>query len=541
MARVYADSGAAFTNGFAAGQKMVQDIVDARTKAAAAQAAQGVSVNEGVSGDTQAALGLPAGSSQAAQLDAQDQGLGLSGVQSTVDALNSNPAPAPAPSAQQVAQLAAQNQGLGQDAASATTAALNSAAPAKPQASTAGLKSTYTVGGKTFDTQDAANSYLPQAKTLAQADAYDAAGNTDKAATLRSQAQQQALNGIQLDNAQLRNKSLNRDAQAQQSSDAVDAATADFLAKRQQKDASGNPVPLTAGDYAAAADFRAQKFALNGDYAGANKAAQEHLQLVNSQIQADTAARQVAVRDTSQKFSAGDTSALGDFYDRFLPDGGTTKSVTSNKDGSYTLTRTGDNGEALPPIKFSSKDEVLANIAAAADPNALAHFAALDHQNKIDAFNQSIKMQELANQTRSTNASVASSGRAGMVASQSRQDAIAKANAAVALYKQTNPSATSAQLDAVRTGVIAAVPLSGKGMSFHTGSTDPLTGKPNPMVVDAGNGNVMQVQPESLPVYNPGAPATPGRPAGVPANAQYSSSTKAWYAPNPNGKGFLKY
>lgn len=541
MARIYADSGAAFTNGFAAGQKMAQSIVDARIKAAAAQAAQGIKVNEGVSGDTQAALGLPADSSQAAQLDAQNQGLGLSGVQSTVDALNSNQTPALAPSAQQAALLAAQNQGLGQDAASATTSALNSAAPDQPQASTAGLKSTYTVGGKTFDTQDAANAYMPQAKTLAQADAYAAAGDTDKADALRSQAQQQALNGIQLDNAQLRNKALNRDFQAQQSADVVDAQTAGFLAKRQKKDASGNPIPMTAGDYAAAADFRAQQFALNGDYAGANKAAQEHLQLVNSQIQADTAARQVAVRDTIQKFSGGDTKALGDFYDKFLPDGGTTESVTANKDGSYTLTRTGDGGAPLPPITFGSKAEVLANIAAAADPNALSQFAALDHQNKIDAFNQNLQTQRLALEGKRVSILQAEANASAGTRAATAADAKAKADAAVAIYKQNNPTATQAQLDAVRTGILAAVPPTGKGMAFHTGTVDPITGKSNPMVVDAGNGQVMQVQPDSLPVYNPGAAPSPARPANVPANAQYSPSTKAWYAPNPNGKGYLKY
>ncbi len=202
MARVYADQGAAFTSGFASGQKMAQSVIDMRTKAAAIAAANGIGINEGVSGDTQAALGLPADSQQAAQLDEQDKGLGLSGVQSTVDALNSNPPPTPAPSAQQAAQLGTQNQGLGQDATSATTDALNSDAASQPSASTAGLASNYSVGGKSFDTQDAANAYLPLAQADARAKVYTDAGDWKDGALIRSSAQDMALTGLKLQEAQ---------------------------------------------------------------------------------------------------------------------------------------------------------------------------------------------------------------------------------------------------------------------------------------------------------------------------------------------------
>lgn len=168
MARVYADSGAAFTNGFAAGQKMAQSVVDMRTKAAAIAAANGIGINNGVSGDTKAALNLPTAPAQAAQLDAQDQGLGLSAVQSTADALNSN-------------------------------------TNDPTQASTAGLSSNYTVGGKNFDTQDAAKAYLPLAQADARAKVYTDVGDWKSGALIRSSAQDMALTGLKLQDAQDKN------------------------------------------------------------------------------------------------------------------------------------------------------------------------------------------------------------------------------------------------------------------------------------------------------------------------------------------------
>lgn len=165
MARVYADAGTAFTSGFAAGQKMAQSVVDMRTKAAAVAAANGIGINDGVSGDTKAALNLPTAPAQAAQLDAQDQGLGLSAVQSTADALNSNPND-------------------------------------PTQASTAGLKSSYAVGGKTFDNRDAAQAYLPLAQADARAKVYTDAGDWKSGALIRSSAQDMALTGLKLQEAQ---------------------------------------------------------------------------------------------------------------------------------------------------------------------------------------------------------------------------------------------------------------------------------------------------------------------------------------------------
>ena len=165
MARVYADQGTAFTSGFAAGQKMAQSVVDMRTKAAAIAAANGIGINEGVTGNTQAALNLPTAPQQASQLDAQDQGLGLSAVQSTADALNSN-----------------QND--------------------PTQASTAGLSSNYSVGGKSFDTQDSAKAYLPLAQADARAKAYTDAGDWKSGALINSTAQQMALTGLKLQEAQ---------------------------------------------------------------------------------------------------------------------------------------------------------------------------------------------------------------------------------------------------------------------------------------------------------------------------------------------------
>lgn len=165
MARVYADAGTAFTSGFAAGQKMAQSVVDMRTKAAAVAAANGIGINDGVSGDTKAALNLPTAPAQAAQLDAQDQGLGLSAAQSTADALNSNPND-------------------------------------PTQANTAGLSSNYSVGGKSFDTQDAAKAYLPLAQADARAKVYTDAGDWKSGALIRSSAQDMALTGLKLQEAQ---------------------------------------------------------------------------------------------------------------------------------------------------------------------------------------------------------------------------------------------------------------------------------------------------------------------------------------------------
>lgn len=146
--------------------------------------------------------------------------------------------------------------------------------------------------------------------------------------------------------------------------------------------------------------------------------------------------------------------------------------------------------------------------------------------------------QRVANDTRATNATIANSGRAAAADARGVSEKTQAGNAAMALFKEQNPGATNAQLEAVKRGVLAPFKEAKNEYSTNTDSmgmsitrTNKNTGAVD--VIDPKTGQVRA----SIPA--PGAVTKPAGPAITP-RAVYDKLPKGGKYVGPDGRTYTK-
>jgi hypothetical protein len=138
--------------------------------------------------------------------------------------------------------------------------------------------------------------------------------------------------------------------------------------------------------------------------------------------------------------------------------------------------------------------------------------ALMSANNQAVAFGANVRRDQASvdNMERDDKRAVAATAKA-------ESDAKAKSDAAVALYRQRNPNATEVELEAVRRGVVSAVPTAKVESSFT----------PNPL---GGGGTVTQRMPDGTLVITPvdrdGKPGTPSTVNAPGAAAARGSDTR---------------
>jgi hypothetical protein len=147
--------------------------------------------------------------------------------------------------------------------------------------------------------------------------------------------------------------------------------------------------------------------------------------------------------------------AVKDFYNQFIPDGARVTDVKRGANGQVVIQRETLDGRPMPETVMKDTGQLAAGLAAFKDPMAVYQWSQNEFKNTL-----ALRADARADQSLALQGASLAAGREDKAFA--RGEAEKKASAAVALFKETNPGATAAQLEAVRTGVLAATPEAGK-------------------------------------------------------------------------------
>jgi len=160
--------------------------------------------------------------------------------------------------------------------------------------------------------------------------------------------------------------------QKQSAIESANKQAADYISSLTNPD--GTPRQATVDDVLTAQTKKAYALASAGQIDEAMNA--QHL--VNAataeKIRSETEQRNAALGKAVVAAQSGDLATLKDFYNKWIPDGGTVTGFTQAKDGSLTVQRTGANGEVLPPTTFKDMGQLTSTLQSFTDPSKLYQY-----------------------------------------------------------------------------------------------------------------------------------------------------------------------
>lgn len=221
----------------------------------------------------------------------------------------------------------------------------------------------------------------------------------------------------------------------------------------------GTPArPATMDDFIAASQFKVGKLMEAGQTEKAGKLIAELDAQAFTKIQLESKQRDEALAVTVGKVASGDLDAAKDFYNRFLPDGANVTSISRDPNGQIVIQRETVDGQKLPPTMLQSTDQMVATLATFKDPMAVYNWSQGELRSRL----------ALAADARAGRAE----GRAAARDQREQQTDAERARAGLNLFRENNPNATPAQLEAVRANVLPAAPPQQKPGSFKTEAGD---------------------------------------------------------------------
>jgi hypothetical protein len=250
----------------------------------------------------------------------------------------------------------------------------------------------------------------------------------------------------------------------------------------------GQTRPASVDDYLAASQYKAAKLIAAGKTDAAQAVIKDHAAQSFVKIQLENAVRDKALGETIAAVNAGNLEAAGEFYNRFLPDGGTVTGIKRGESGAIVFERKGASGEAMPPATFKDANQLTASLSSLKDPMAVYNYSQNEFRNSLAIKADSRADRGEARADRAEGRSAASFAASMADRGRSRAEGSAKDAAAVNLYKEMNPGASEAQIEAVRRGILPAVPSRKEGgYKVEAGDVSTLLGTP---AVD-NNGNAL--------------------------------------------------
>lgn len=223
----------------------------------------------------------------------------------------------------------------------------------------------------------------------------------------------------------------------------LDAKTGEWF-KSRLTGPDGNQRAATVDDHLAASQFRAAQLMAAGKTDAAGQVMKDYNAQSLLKINLDTAQRKQALGQTAAALAAGDLNAVKDFYNQFIPDGAQVTNVQRGENGQITIERQRLDGTPLPPTTMKNTDQLVAAMSMFENPQALYQWSQAEFQRNMAI--------------RADNRASAAFAQGQADRAQGKSDAAARAEAGVALFKENNPNATPAQIEAVRRGVIDPVP-----------------------------------------------------------------------------------
>ena len=289
-------------------------------------------------------------------------------------------------------------------------------------------------------------------RMLAQAGVLEKYGDTEGGMRMRNEVRrterEDALWPLQKEAAELNIGAARR---TEDEAKRLSKVEADFGAWARSQD---GPV-----DDFAAAQHRARLLAQEGFGDKANEVVARYYGMAANRINVQTAERDAAAPLAAQGLARGDPSAAIAFWNKYIPSGDRVTGFTRTKDGKFVFHRVTDDGVKMPDGPPQSALELTAALGELRTPGAILNYS---HQQF---------MQNMArNQDQRA---AASASRAAANEAQSKADKADTIRAAVSLYREQNPGATPAQIEAVRRGILPAVP--GKGAQYKVESGDVMS------------------------------------------------------------------
>lgn len=286
-----------------------------------------------------------------------------------------------------------------------------------------------------------------KARLMAMSGVYSKFGNPEQGIKLRQQATQSEILERQNKRGQEEDNTMNLRKEA-------DQKTADYLRGLQQTDESGTAKPLTDSDFMNASKFRVFALTDAGLFDDAGKVAEQGLTYANRLIEAQTKERTQAFGQAASAALQGNFEGMKNAYNKYIPDGAAIDSITPNADGTVTIARRStvdgaDLGKQTIPLQ-----QLIASAETLVDPKAASAYLQRTFQNDIE------KKRLQLSQNADSRAGAAE-GRAQEAFDTTKADRSntkaqeeAKREASVAIFKEQNPGATNAQLEAVRQGIV---------------------------------------------------------------------------------------
>lgn len=207
----------------------------------------------------------------------------------------------------------------------------------------------------------------------------------------------------------------------------------------------------TMDDQLASSQYRAARLMASGKAEKAGEVLKDFNAQSLVKIQLEGAQRNEAIGKTAAALSAGDLSAVKDFYNQYIPDGARVTGVERSKDGGITINRETLDGRPMAPTTMKDTGQLLSALTTFKDPLALYNWSQNELKNTL-----AVNADKRAD--RADGRAGAAESRAKSGADEAKTEKTEKAKAAVELYKQNNPGATAADLEAVRRGIIEASP-----------------------------------------------------------------------------------
>lgn len=241
----------------------------------------------------------------------------------------------------------------------------------------------------------------------------------------------------------------------------VDTDVGDWF-KQRLSQPDGTQRAATVDDHLAASQMRASRLMAAGKTEAAGNVMKDASAQTLVKIQLQTAQRNEALGKTAAALAAGDLDSVKTFYNEFVPDGAKVTDITRGANGALTISRQSDDGRQLPSQTMKDTGQMLAAMSSFKDPMALYNWSQNEFKNNLAVHAEARADHADA---RAAHADARSAAMASVTLAEHAEksgDKTAKAAAGVALYKEKHPDATDVQLEAVRRGVLNAVPLEDK-------------------------------------------------------------------------------
>jgi hypothetical protein len=288
------------------------------------------------------------------------------------------------------------------------------------------------------------------AQQQAMAGVLDKNGDIEGAMRYRQQAKQGELTDMQLAQAVRTGKREDKADEIAAILEGVDKEAGAWM-KTRLIGADGTERTATVDDHLATTQFRANKLMEAGRATEAGALIKDFNAQSLVKIQLETAQRSDALKKTSAALAAGDLNAVKDFYNKFTPDGAQVVSVSRDDKGQILIERTTDDGRPMAPHTLKDTGELSAALKMFEDPMALYNWTQSEFTRNLQTKADKRADVSLDLQRQTTGATLGARADA-------KKASEAAAAAGVALYKEQHPNATPAELDAVKQGVLSAVP-----------------------------------------------------------------------------------